>query len=181
MKMRMYVCLALCALLTCALPLSALAFNNYSLDVDALKALEQQDTFEVKIVKKTVTDRANSNNFSIPDILTLDVENGFDKDLAQVSVMVVCYDAENKAQPLQGNSNVLTVRQKRKLYSSTFEDVNAPGGASFQLNIACSHSMFTGARALVAQVVTADGETFTNPIYEQWQELALGSPTHILD
>ncbi|MDO4865064.1 MAG: DUF5780 domain-containing protein [Clostridia bacterium] len=179
--MRMCVCLALCALLACALPLSALAFNNYALDVDALKALEQQDPFEVKIVKKTVTDGANSNDFSNPDILTLDVQNGFGKAIAQVSVMVVCYDGENLAQPLQGNSNLITVREKRKLYTSTFEDVNAPGGASFQLNIACGHSKFTGARALVAQVVTADGETLTNPIYEQWQELALGSPTHILD
>ena len=184
MKMRMCVCLALCALLVCALPLSALAFNSYAIDVDALKALEQQDTFEVKIVKKTVTDGANSADFSIRDILTLDVQNGFGKALAQVSVLVVCYDEENQTKSLRlGNyMSISSGREKRSLYSSTFDDVNAPGGASFQLNIACSHSNnFTGARALVAQVVTADGETLTNPIYEQWQELALGSPTHILD
>ena len=183
-KMRICICLALCALLACAMPLSALAYNSYAIDVDALKALEQQDTFEVKIVKKTVTDGANSNDFSTPDILTLHVENGFGKALAQVSVLVVCYDGENQTKALQTGGYNITIssgREKRSLYSSTFEDVNAPGGTPFQLNIACSHSNFTGARALVAQVVTADGETLTNPIYEQWQELALGSPTHMLD
>ena len=182
MKRIISICAAF-ALVLCLLPVSALAyFNNYPIDVDALKALEQTDEFDVRITKKTITDGASSD-FNNPDILTLTIENGSDKALTQVVVLLVCHDADNISMKFQNEGGIYvgSVKSKRVLNTFTFEDLNVAPGAVFQQNIPCTHGNFTGARALVAQYTDSEGDAVTNPLYADWQELALGSPTHILD
>ena len=99
--------------------------------------------------------------------------------------MVVCFNDENKACELSGKHEFMGLqlgsKEKRELSVLTFEDLNAQPGASFQVTIPCRHSFFTGASALAAQYASDTGEEITNPLAETWQELALGSPTHILD
>ena len=182
MKRSILIRTAILALAFCLLPLSALAFNSYPIDVDAMKALEKTDTFDVIIAKKTVADGANSEWWQ-PDILTLTVDNNSDASLSQITVMIVCYDEEGLTTELQGQKGISTFtsyKEKRELNVLTF-DVSAKAGATFQQNIPCAHSHFSGLRALIVQYVDSDGNAVTNPLYEAWQELALGSPTHILD
>ena len=182
MKRFLTICAAL-ALVICLAPVSVLAyFNSYLIDVDALKALEQTDEFDVRITKKTVTDGANSD-FAQPDILSLTVENNSGSTLSQIIVLMVCHDGGNMTVKLQ-NDNAIYVagtKSKRVLSTFTFEDLNAAPGAVFQQNIPCTHSNFTGVRTLVVQYTDSEGTAVTNPLYADWQELALGSPTHILD
>ena len=181
MRLKMRICCALCAALMALLPVAALAaFNNYSLDVEALKAVEATDAFEVRITGKSVTDGAGSD-YSNPDILTLNVHNDLAAPVTQITILLVAYDDAGTAQNLHGGLSSISIGSvKRELTTLSFDDVSIPAGGELPLNIECQHSNFTGVRALVVQAVTADGE-FTNPLYEQWQEVALGSPTHILD
>ena len=182
MKHAILLRATLLALLIALVPASALAFNHYSVDAEALKALEQTDTFDVRITKKVVADGVGSDSNN-RDMLTLTVENASPYTLREVYVQVLCHDAEGHAQELQreGGLSLITTQDPRSMFVGKFFDLAVAPGDSTQLNIACCHSNFTGVRALVAQVVTDEGETLTNPLFAQWQELALGSPTHILD
>ena len=168
---------------------SALSFNSYPVDVDAIKALAETDTFEAKVTKKTVSDDVNNSGVAgtNPDMLTLTVETGTElEELHEAVIMVVCYDEEKMSQSLTGGG-IMAVsigESKRQITVLTFSDLKEKGGSTFQVNTPCYHGGFTGAQALVAQVKGLKGgqETeLTNPIAADWQELALGSPTHILD
>ncbi|MBR0463504.1 MAG: hypothetical protein IJJ23_03870 [Clostridia bacterium] len=175
------LCLILCLCLWAA---PALAFNNYAVDVDALKAVEQQDTFNVKITRKTVTDKANGD-FNNPDILAFEVTNGSDAAIAQIVIALVAHDAEGKAQQIQSaglsaiSMNMGT--DARRLTEITFTPAGASAGAVFTLSQPCDHGRFTGVRAIVKEYTTESGETIANPLFDEWQEEALGRPTHILD
>lgn len=183
MKRSLLSRVALLAALACLLAAPALAKNHYAIDTDALKALEKTDTFDVTIVKKTVTDGANSGDLGNPDVLTLTVENRSGAQIASLVVLAVAYDDANTAQDLQGSGliGISIGEQKRELDTLTLDGLAIGAGQTHQLNIPCDHDNFTGVRTLVAQYVTDAGQTVTNPLYPQWQELALGSPTHILD
>lgn len=178
--------LAAVLLLALLLSQAALAgFNHYAIDVEALKALEATDTFCCRITKKTVTDGANQGvNLHNQDILTLtcELEEGT-QEVTGMVVLIVCHDAEQKAVALVngGLSSISMGDEKRTLQTQVSEGISLTSAVPYQLNIACDHSAFTGARALVAEVTFADGTTLVNPLVEEWQELALGSPTHYLD
>ena len=170
--------LAMCA----AFSAPAFGFNHYKIDVDALKELTATDTFELKITKKTVADDVNSS-FSEPnDMLTLTLENTSGKKVESLKVMIVCYDAQNAAASLESAglvSSIGTGSEKRKFALKEFSVDNGQSG-TFQVSMPCTHDNFTGASTLVASY-TAEGEEVVNPLAEEWNELALGSPTHILD
>ena len=183
------VCLTVLLLAQTGL-MPVLAFNHYSIDVETLKETTKQDTFEVSITKKTVADGVSGGAEGGPDILTLSIDNMSESRVDGIVVMVVCFDDENKACAFEGSSDPYSLdfsitpvgsKEKRELYVYTFDGLNVSPGASFQVTIPCKHNNFTGASALVAQYTTDSGEEVTNPLAEEWQELALGSPTHILD
>ncbi len=163
------------------LAMEAFAFNHYAIDVDALKELTAADTFEVKITKKTVVDKVSTDLSSPSDMLTLTVENGSGRKVDSLKVMIVCYDEEHLAAQLasSGLPTLSAGHEKRKFRLEEFAPENGQS-TTFQINIPCTHSNFTGASALVASY-TSDGTEIVNPLAEEWNELALGSPTHILD
>ncbi len=175
------------ALLLCAAAAgTTFAFNHYELDTAALKELTAQDDFDVTITQKTVTDDINWGNDEGEDILTLSMKNNTtQQEVDQITVLVVCYGEDNRAEKLKSKMGFSLfdpgAKDKRELSVLTFDDLAAAPGADFQVTIPCRHSNFTGVGALVAQYTDGDGNEITNPIVEQWQELALGSPTHILD
>ena len=166
----------------CLLPAAALAFNNYHLDVDQLKAVEQKDEFPVRITRKLVNDGASGDSYNNRDVLSFEITNNASYEVTQVIVLAVCHDAEGNAQRMtsSGISLVTMDNEKRALLTLTYDVTIAPG-ATVTVSNECDHGQFTGVRALVAQVTAADGTAYTNPLYEEWQEVALGSPTHILD
>lgn len=168
-------------LLSCCLVQPLFAFNHYQIDVDALKELTGTDTFEVKITKKTVTDDVNKTFGEQPDMLTLTMANDTGKTIESLKVMIVAYDAENKAVELESSLSVDMASgcEKREFALKEFAPDNG-AASTISLNLPCTHDNFTGAQALVASY-TADGEEVMNPLAEEWNELALGSPTHILD
>ena len=179
---RAIVSILCLTLALCLAPAGALAFNNYALDVDSLKAVEQTDAFGVKITRKVVTDGVSTDSLYNNDMLSFEITNDTEHEIAQLVVLAVCHDAEGKAQPLTNEGlSMIVGREKRTLQVLTFEPTGAAPGAVVTVSVACDHDGFTGVRALVAQYTTAEGEAVTNPLYEQWQEVALGSPTHILD
>ena len=161
------------------------SFNRYSVDVDALKALEQQDTFGVRVVKKVVTDRVNSGLRSpTPDMLTLTIQNDSSVTVTGCVILAVAYDENMKAGELQPASSGLASMEgtaKRKISTLVYESLSiAPGTVRIE-NVPCAHSNFTGVRVIVAQYTDSEGQTYTNELYPEWQELALGSPTIILE
>lgn len=184
---RMLAMLLLCALL----PASSLAgeeiyyFNEYPVDIDALKALEQGDSFDVRVTKKVVTDGVDSTSKTgNRDMLSLTVENKSEKTVASLVILAVAYDKENKAKELQNTiTEVVSFsgRAKRTISTLAFDTVSIAPGSFSILSVPCRHSNFTGVRVLVAQYTDSEGNTYTNPLYPEWQELALGSPTIILD
>lgn len=177
--------LTICLLLSSA----AFAFNSYWIDVEELKALTKSDPFPLTITKKTVTDHVNSaggpTGDGNTDMLTLTVENHTGTVVNELVILVVCYGDDGYSRRLTSSGglsySISLGTDARELGGVlTFSDRSDADGSTFQLNIPCSHYNFTGAQAIVAQY-TAGDETVTNPLAEEWQELALGSPTHILD
>ena len=170
------------ALFLLLVPQFALAgFNHYSVDVDALKALEATDTFDARIIRKTVTDSVGSTLYN-DDNLTLTVENSGSLAVTGFVVIMVCYDDEHKAVDISNNGlQINTGTEKRRLHTSEVEDLHIGPGETYEMNIRCEHSQFTGVRALIAQATFEGGRSRENPLYPEWQELALGSPTHYLD
>ena len=187
-RICLIISMALVMCLAAGMNAHAMPFNSYHVDVDAIKELAGTDTFDVKVVKKVVADDVNTGsimNYN-PDMLTLTVEAGpAVSSLSEVVIMVVCYDEGQMTQSLTGSGigDIGTGKSKRQFAVLTFSDLDQAGG-TFQVSTKCDHDNFTGAQALVAQYTgMCDGKEVqeTNPLAAQWQELALGSPTHILD
>lgn len=186
---RVLALLLLCALL----PAAAFAeeeeeyyfFNIYPVDVDALKALEQEDPFELRVTRKVVTDGVSSSmSDGNRDMLSLTVENTSGETVTSVIILAVAYDGDNDSTELKEPGYGIVAysgRAKRQVSTLIFNDVSIAPGGSTVLNTPCNHRNFTGVRVLVAQYTDEDGEEHTNPLYEEWQELALGSPTIYLD
>lgn len=161
---------------------TALAFNHYMVDVDALKETEKSDTFEVKINRKSISEKTNDDLY-IPDTLIFELSNNSSFQISRIVITAVAYDEEGKAQKLDGrleSIGTLGSQEARKLITITSESLSAMPGDTFYIHQPCSYS-FSGVRAIVKEYTTSDGQTFTNPCFDAWQEIALGNPTHILD
>lgn len=182
MKKRLFNALAL-LLVFSLLPASSLAFNHYAVDAEAVKAIEKEDPFDVRITRKTVADNISTEPGN-PDMLTFEVQNGSSHELSGLVICAVAIDTEGKAAPLKGSASfyysISMGSEGRKLQVLSWS-VSAAPGALFQVLQPCSHSGFSGLRAIVSQYTTSDGQVFVNPLYETWAEAALGNPTHILD
>ncbi len=159
----------------------AYAFNRYELDPEAMKALEQQDEFPVRVTKKVVTDGVKKMTDN-PDMLTLTVENRSGDTVAALVLLVVAYDEDNRATPIQWTNTVaLTGTAKRQISVWPYDSLDLKPDGTWILNVSCEHRLFKGVRVLVAEYTDAEGETHVNELNGEWQELALGSPTIVLD
>ena len=185
-------------LLLVFLPAAALggySFRSYTLDVDAMKAMEKEDTFEVRVTKKVVTDDVHSSslNNANGDMLSLTVENSSSGTVTGVVILAVAYvdstgegetEKEYLSVPLQSRGlgiEVSTGYAKRTISTLTMDGLNIGPGTSAILNVPCDHDYFDGVRVLIAQYTDSEGQDHINGLYPEWQELALGSPTIILD
>ena len=158
------------------------SFNRYTLDPEAMKELEKQDTFAVHVTKKVVADNVNGSFRDNSDVLSITVENQSSGTVTGIVLLVVAYDEENRAAPIQ-RTGLSSMRGTNKRSISVWpqKSWNLEAGKSQIINVSCEHSQFTGLRALVVEYTDAEGNTYVNDLYEQWQELALGSPTILLD
>ncbi len=186
MKKRICFSLALILLFSLISAVSAdqYSFNSYPVDVDAMKALEQQDTFGVRVVKKVVTDHVNSSLRSAnPDMLSLTIQNDSSVTVTECVILAVAYDQDRMSADLQPSSQLIAMNGTAKRTISTFplDKLDIAPGTMLIKNIACHHSGFTGVRVIVAQYTDSEGQIYTNELYPEWQELALGSPTIILE
>ena len=161
------------------------SFNKYPVDVDAMKALEKQDTFGVRVVKKVVTDRVNTSlRAANPDMLSLTIQNDSSVTVSECVILAVAYDENMMSAELQPEAQIslsLNGTAKRKISTFMMNSLKIAPGATLIKNIACNHSRFTGVRVIVAQYTDSEGQIYTNELYPEWQELALGSPTIILE
>ncbi len=161
------------------------SFNSYPVDVDALKALEEQDAFEARVTKKTVTDRVNASSGTLNrDILSMTVQNDSSVTISGVVILAVAYNEEKYSAELQSsmlNGLGIDGTAKRTISTLVFDSLAIAPGTAGILTAPCAHYNFTGVRVLVAQYTDAEGRSYTNDLYPEWQELALGSPTIILD
>ncbi len=169
------------ALLLSLLPASSLAFNHYAVDTEEVKAIEKEDAFDVRITRKTVTDKA-SGDLNNPDVLTFEITNSSPYAISEVVIQAVATSEEGEAVQIKstGYLSLSMGKEARKLLVLSWP-VSATPGAVFQVMQPCSHSNFTGIRAIVSQYTTADGQVFENPLLPAWREAALGNPTHWLD
>lgn len=178
----MHVISLVLALSLCFLPAAALAFNHYAVNPEEVKAIEKEDTFDVRITRKTVTNGAGGE-LSNPDVLTFDITNSSPYKISEVVIQAVATNEEGKAVKIEGSMGLYSMsmgKDARRLLVFSWP-VSAAPGAVFQVMQPCSHLTFTGIRAIVSQYTTADGQVFENPLFAAWSEAALGSPTHILD
>jgi len=181
--MKKCLMISLCLILILWTASAMASFNHYTFDVDALKAIEQTDTFAVRITRKTVTDKATGGDLHNQDVLSFEVTNNSNSGISGIVIACVAYDANNTAQSLrsEGLSAISMGNTARCLTEITFTPENASAGAVFTLNQSCCHSNFTGVRAIVKEYTTESGEVVANPLFTAWKEEALGRPTHILD
>ena len=181
-SMKKHVFIILCLVLS-LLTLPALAINHYQIDTEALKALEKSDTFDLRITRKVITDGANSADIRNQDILSFELSSSSDANITSIVITCAAHDENGAAQQLMngGLSAIRMGTEARRLTDISFTTKEASPGAVFTLSQPCDHSQFTGVRAIVREYTTDSGIVVVNPLFEAWQEEALGRPTHILD
>ena len=91
----MHVISLVLALSLCFLPAAALAFNHYAVNPEEVKAIEKEDTFDVRITRKTVTNGAGGE-LSNPDVLTFDITNSSPYKISEVVIQAVATNEEGK-------------------------------------------------------------------------------------
>lgn len=163
---------------------------SWPVDVPTMKAIEGEDTFDLRIDQKSVTDDYFPLSFveSNGDLLRLLVHNyGADKAIASFTVFLVGVDdngisAKLTSEPRIGIESVTVGENRyREIMMLHYDNLSIAPGAGYDTNIRCNHDNFTGVRALVGKVTYSDGSSAINPILDDWYEQAMGCPTHVLD
>ena len=173
-KKQIFLILLAVSLLFC---LSAQAGKfGYSVDLETLKALEEQSSCPVRITEtKIVLECFDLESFSRDgaDALVITVKNGSDSVIRSVKVGFIALDGEGLTTDVV-SSMTYTPGASPEIKSMVRTDLALAPGESCTLSMRVDYSRFKGVRAMVSEYETDDGTVRVNPDYELWQIYAFG-------
>ena len=155
---------------------------GYEIDPEAMKTMEEESTFPVKVTEKKVVEEClDVENYDPSDILSLTVTNGSDTEISAVRIQYVAYDENNRTADISGGRALLQLQFSMgadtvapEIYTLGKEELAIQPGESFAISTAVDYGSFTGLRAMVEYYVTSDGTQVDNPSFPMWQNLAYG-------
>lgn len=154
-------------------------------DVEALKAIAEKDTFEIKVVKKEFQKNAFSD-FSADgkNSLLLQYKNVSDSDLEikELNTAVVLYDQDNHLIEYYTVANVITAfNASSDILSLQANDLFLQAGETKDINFRNRLEEIGGAQVLVYSYVTADGTEHSNELLEEWMKAAIKGNNQVLE
>ena len=152
-------------------------------DVERLKQIENQDSCDVKIIKKEVLEGAYPGNFSIVgnDAIVLHITNIGSKPVSDISVYILGYDSNNAAVYLK--TDVKPTHFNGDSYIDgivTNEDFTIQPGQTEKVSLRTDKSTFASVRCIVSSY-TVNGETVENAIADTWYQEAIIGKSTVLD
>ena len=153
--------------------------NAPKINLDKLKEIEAEDTFEVKVTNKEIVKNAVSG-FSMDgnDAISVTFENGSDKTITAVSLLVA---AHNENEELVKLSLSYTLGDNGLVSQYSSDELELAPGDSDTMGIKCNAEKISGARIIVYSYTTSDGETVENPIAMEWYKNVEFGKTTVLD
>ena len=146
--------------------------NGDVVDVNALKAIEEKDTFKVKVTKKEIQeDGASGISLAGDDLIVLHIENNESKEVSDVTVYVLAYDDDNVAQTLKTGSVSIGNGEKYIKGFVTDSDVIIKPGETTEVAIRTTKGYISGVRCIVASY-KMDGKEVKNELVEEWYKNA---------
>lgn len=137
-------------------------------DVDKLKEIEVDDTFDVQVTNKEIKkDYYDTINKYGKDALTFEIQNNSGKTVSDLDMYVVAYNADNVIMPIKtkkfkaNNIDFL-------IYSfGSEENVSIDTGETENLAVRFSQGDIVGVRCIINSYV-ADGKTYENSSAKEW-------------
>lgn len=180
---RRTVALALVMALAAALCGAALALEyGYTVDVEAMRALEQGCAFPVKVLEKKAVEEVFDSSEMMDyntDALVVTVVNNSESIVSEVRVCLIVYD-DSAAVVKPTRSSLASFHEQAEIISLVKSGMALEPGQSCALSMQACYAgsdgtpRFTGARALVAAYTDEAGNVIGNPDYAEWQNLAFG-------
>lgn len=136
-------------------------------NVEALKKIEESDTFKVKVTKKEIQeDGASGFSLSGNDLIILHITNNDSKPVSDVSVYVLAYDDNNIAQTISTGTYSFGNGEK---YIKGFvtNDVTIEPGETTEVAIKTTKGSISGIRCIVDSY-KMDGEEIENDLTTDW-------------
>lgn len=154
--------------------------NGDLVDVDALKDIEEKDTFKVKVTKKEIQeDGASGISLAGDDLIVLHITNNDTKAISDVTIYVLAYDEDNIAQKI--STGTISIGNNEK-YIKAFvtEGVTIKPGETTEVAIRTTKGYISGVRCIV-ESYKMDGEEIENDMVKDWYNHAYVGKNQELD
>ena len=137
-------------------------------DVDKLKEIEVDDTFDVQVTNKEIKkDYYDTINKYGKDALTFEIQNNSGKTVSDLDMYVVAYNADNVIMPIK-TKKFKTNNIDFLIYSfGSEENVSIDTGETENLAVRFSQGDIVGVRCIINSYV-ADGKTYENSSAKEW-------------
>ncbi|MBR0467148.1 MAG: hypothetical protein IJJ40_06660 [Clostridia bacterium] len=151
------------------------------IDLDGLSEIESKDKSKVKITKKEVQEDAVSG-FTMRggDALNLTVSNDSNSDVTEFTIYIVGYDEKDGLTEVQPSMSV-SIGNLPYIQSFKSTETTIKAGKSEKIGLEVDADKFVGVKAIVASYTTSSGETYENPIAEDWVNSVQLGKNRVLD
>ena len=148
--------------------------------LQAVEAVEAKDTFDVKIVNKSVAKDMSADAFSAPDGLVLTIENKTGKEVKSVELCAIGYNTDEEWDFIK--TDYMTISPSRagrtavdfiKVFN-TSEGFSIAKDSSEELILTFEADNFIAIKAIVASYTDEEGTVHENPIVEEWVKAVAG-------
>ena len=149
---------------------------GYPVDLETMKMLEEQSSFEVRVTeKKVVLGNYDEDAFSGDgaDALVVTVENGSGSEISSVEVGFIAVTEEGLTTDVK-QSMQLSFGGSPEIKRLVGRNLHLAPGESVALSMRVDYDRFKGVRAMVASCTLPDGTVLVNPDFEQWSTYAYG-------
>lgn len=161
------------------------AYQVYQIQPEAMKLIEQGDSFDVRITEKKLIEGYFEDRPD--DVLMLTVTNFGSETISAVNVTFVVYEQQNDCNTMEFNTDKseyaihVLYQEERQLNTASLSDLTLRSGDTAVVAVRCNWNGFDGVRAMVSSCTTADGRVFNNPDFSAWESYAYGIQSNVTE
>lgn len=138
------------------------------LDIHALDEIEARDNFEVKISDIEIRQDVFVNDGDGSDAVCYMIVNECDHHIAEFEIFTIGYTEDRNQVRVCRNGYTLNGNY---LMAFVHPSADIASGEEYSYNIACYSEDFYNVKAIVASYTTQSGDTYVNPIAEEWEDI----------
>jgi len=146
---------------------SAFAVEDRYVDVDAVKAVEEQDNFPVKVVSKEIMYDVGGFSLQGKDACVFNIQNDSEHTVVSLTIQLVGYTEDNKIVNVYVENSFRS--QEPGIQILTWSGAEIASGDSTLSAIRCDASTFSGVRVIIADYTDENGTVYENEWAEAWR------------